>query len=484
VGNPFYIPKQEGAFESMGRMAPLIQAFNDLKLRPKELAMRGRMQTETERSNLATEALQGQGNVLKGQSNRLAEARAGHDTRRLQHDEAQAPAHRKQFGKGDILRLQTSMSKQLGPDVKYFAGPIAYFEGLANKGLTRGEVAETAFNDWPYLQQEYINSMTKRYEAKVKENPAFADSEQGRQMTDQITAIGADTGMKVLGTMFGKSLKSMRDEEQLRRAEIAAKETSAIPPAVKLYDTTEGWQPASGAIGKLKPRTGMEVTTADGTTIRTGVPTGPGKLTNPTKTTVQKKSIEMADEVARLVNIQQDFRPEFLEIGTRWGNFKTAWKEKAGFRIPDDEIEGFKAYTDFRRAAIEDINLYIKRITGAQMSESEAKRLKKARPVAGNGIFDGDSPTEFQTKLEDVLSRGRLSMARFNYYRSQGLTPLQIENVVESVAAVKLKDVPALMDQRANQIGEQLEKANPGLPGDAIMEMVRVQIAEEFGVMQ
>jgi hypothetical protein len=76
-----------------------------------------------------------------------------------------------------------------------------------------------------------------------------------------------------------------------------------------------------------------------------------------------------------------------------------------------------------KRRAYENLNLYIQEITGAQMSQEEAKRLRRVMPDPGDGIFDGDSPVQFEANLNDAMSRVRASLNRYKDLRERGLLP-------------------------------------------------------------
>ena len=69
-------------------------------------------------------------------------------------------------------------------------------------------------------------------------------------------------------------------------------------------------------------------------------------------------------------------------------------------------------------AALDNINRYIKELTGAQMSEAEAKRLRQGLPDPGDDPFSGDSPSGFRKKMKDKNEMMKLAMIRYTYLRS------------------------------------------------------------------
>lgn len=206
---------------------------------------------------------------------------------------------------------------------------------------------------------------------------------------------------------------------------------------------------------------------------------GPGveniQLSKPQQNKVQEKGINAIEGLKRMEGIVNSFRPEFLEIPKRLGAEWTAVKEKLnmGDVKPEDQ-EFLEEYSVFKQDALDNINRYIKEITGAQMSKSEADRLRKAIPDPGEGIFDGDSPTQFRSKLINGYKKMKAAHARYNYYLNKGIPATTVDEMVNSGTVVSLKDMERIVEERANQI----EKENP----NATFKDVVDQVAKEFGL--
>jgi len=66
------------------------------------------------------------------------------------------------------------------------------------------------------------------------------------------------------------------------------------------------------------------------------------------------------------------------------------------------------------------LNDYVRAMTGAQMSVAEVGRLENAIPIAGTGLFDGDSPTMFRSKLEQFERLTKMARARATYALKNG----------------------------------------------------------------
>lgn len=216
-------------------------------------------------------------------------------------------------------------------------------------------------------------------------------------------------------------------------------ERNALPeddPQIKLYDA---------AISKEATRTGERVTVnPDGTvTWERGVTMGEGgQLEKPVLKDIQTKLLGGREQLARLENIKTQFDPEWLTLGGKaemWATGMKSYLDIPGLEISPEKGKKYDAYIKFRRDVAENINLYIKEITGAQMSESEATRLGKAMPQ------DKDNPHEFQSKLDSVLKATRAAVKRYQYYLNKGLSEPEVQKLINSGAAIPLADIEARM---------------------------------------
>ena len=126
------------------------------------------------------------------------------------------------------------------------------------------------------------------------------------------------------------------------------------------------------------------------------------------------------------------------------------------------------------------MNEYIKSITGAAMSEPEAQRILRGMPNPGQGLFDGDSPTEFKAKLDDAMKQTRLALARYEYIKRNGIGLTDRAGN----AVIPLERMPEIMNQRGRALEEQLRKANPRVTPQELQNSVRGILAKEFGLVK
>jgi hypothetical protein len=212
-----------------------------------------------------------------------------------------------------------------------------------------------------------------------------------------------------------------------------------------------------------------------------------GELTKGTKTGIQKELIEANRTYSNMKAVVNKIEDRFLEIPTRIGTKITALKEKWGVGdISREDRQELSDYTDFRREAISSLNEYIKQITGAAMSELEAKRLMKAMPSPGLGMFDGDSPTEFKTKLSGVMESLDRVIARNNYVAKHGLVSLdkiaknKRGEVLESI--VSISEIDDVIDRRGEELESEMRANNPDMDQAELENQIMQTLSEEFGI--
>lgn len=219
-----------------------------------------------------------------------------------------------------------------------------------------------------------------------------------------------------------------------------------------------------------KPPSGMRVTTNPDGTV--SIEQGRQNMNSKTVSTLEEKVVNATEGLARISQISKSFKPEFQQIGSRWQAMTTAFKEKAGFEPDPDSKKQLTEFSTYKREALSNLNLYIKEITGAAMSIQEAERITRALPNPGTGLFDGDSPTEFQAKMASVQRELKGVVARANYALKNGLDP----------KSIPLEKVPDLMRARMGQLQQEIQLTRPDLAPDAANAEIKGRLLKEFGI--
>ena len=193
-----------------------------------------------------------------------------------------------------------------------------------------------------------------------------------------------------------------------------------------------------------------------------------GQLSKPTAGQVEQGAISDAAAITRLNDIQFSYKPEYQNIQFR---SKQAWntlRDKFG-NLPDVDKNKLAQYSQYKQNALQNLNQTIKDITGAAMGVQEADRIIASLPNAGTDIFGGDSPTEFESKLNNAVTKTKYALARKNYALKNGLN---WENT-------SLDSMPSIINNRGAAIAKQYN-LDPKKPSD--LQTINRQLAAEFGI--
>lgn len=205
------------------------------------------------------------------------------------------------------------------------------------------------------------------------------------------------------------------------------------------------------------------------------------KLDKEARNRVEGQMVDGFNQLGRLASIQQQFKPEYLMIDKRagfaWNSLMDSTSMTRKSLKPEQRAQ-LADYAAFRQEATENLNRYIKEITGAQMSEAEAARLTRAMPNPGTGIFDGDSPTEFKAKMDNAVRMSQLAFARNSFLRKQGFQG----NAEQAASQIPLHRMEGIIQQRAQSLLQETQQSNPGVPPAELMPLVRQRLRSDFGI--
>lgn len=237
------------------------------------------------------------------------------------------------------------------------------------------------------------------------------------------------------------------------------------------------YQPREQAIGHAAPDEAMIVMGPDGKPIfaRGGgqsVSQLSGALTQKSQGEVEKDLLDMTAQSQQVNRISGAYKPEYQQLGTRWSNMAAAAKDKLGFKPDEQTAAGLRDFTNYRAEAAQFFTDRLKAMAGAAVTESEGKRQEAYLPTPGTGLFDGDSPEQFKSKLDRMQDFFNNATARLHYVQRNGLT-------IKDVPIDKMPDV--IRDRGATLAREM---TNRGLQGDELKAAVRSQLAREFGLLR
>lgn len=202
-------------------------------------------------------------------------------------------------------------------------------------------------------------------------------------------------------------------------------------------------------------------------------------LTKSTTTGLQGKVISGRDQLSRLQVIKSEFKPEWAQFQPRAGLAWSAFKDKIGALDPSKKAE-LAAFTRWRSDSFDHLNQILKDMAGTAVTPNEMERQLRALPNPGEGVFDGDGPTEYMSKLDAATQRMTNAVYRYNYALKHGLNPLDTKTKMDE----NLDAVPEFIDSVGAQIEEQVKAENPGMAQDAIDAEVAQRLQNEFGMQQ
>lgn len=191
--------------------------------------------------------------------------------------------------------------------------------------------------------------------------------------------------------------------------------------------------------------------------------------------------LDTTQGIMRLSAIESQYKPEYQQWGSRISAGWTAVKDSMGANVGTQDKQFLTQFSAYKRNAINSMNEYIKAITGAAMSEQEAQRILRGMPNPGQGLFDGDSPTEFKAKLDDAMKQTKMSLARYEYIKRNGMALMQADG---KTPVISLERMPQIMNERAKVLEAELKRAAPNATTGQLEDRVRQLLAKEFGLVK
>lgn len=309
-------------------------------------------------------------------------------------------------------------------------------------------------------------------ESKVRLERTLAQQKDERDFEQQLQLEAFKSSLKPSDrSVFGKQLEEMFNldpEDPNYQTKLVAYQNELAPKGIEIESDGKG-----------------------GFTFKTGVPqTGKSEIAKKTQGTIEDELLNTTKAYQKAIDIRRLYKPEYQQLGTRWSALATKWKEKlsdtpikewasmlVNMDITDQDRTMLKDYAEYRMEAIDQLNKYIKLITGAQMSEKEAERLTKGMPDPGQGLFDGDSPSEFERKLNSKIKDLSRYTAKLNYMRKNGLKDPdnlsldEMDGIIREFAQNREKD----FIQTGKDSGTEI-------PKDLLRKLVIEDVRNEFGI--
>ena len=334
-------------------------------------------------------------------------------------------------------------------------GTYGNFGASFNRGVRQGMATYGPMWQQQQLQQQVAAAQAEQqHRARLQQQ--IATMVQQGATPQQIAGIAAqdpELMKSVMGSGGLMQIYKPPPAEPLEKAMVNG-QPQFVPrsQAVGMQPLMGGTQLSVGPNGEVRYATGGQP-----------LPGLPKKLGD----VVAQQQFDVQERMARLKDIEKQFDPRFLQLPTQLGMKWSALKDKSGLAsLAPAEKEDLQRYQSFRQAVLQDQNLYIKSITGAAMTDSEAKRI-----IGGMANMD-DSPTEFTAKSQHTIEQARAANIRYLYAQRHGI----------NWQSIPLYAVPDLLDKRGEEIEKALRQANPNATDVQIEEAARKQLGAEFGL--
>ena len=225
--------------------------------------------------------------------------------------------------------------------------------------------------------------------------------------------------------------------------------------------------------------------------------TGTLKDVGVTSGTAKKIETDLLDlQTARddLQDIKEIYDPKMQTFATRSEAFILSVLEKSGAELTPDQEKLVGDVAEYKQSAWDAANRYIKYLTGAQMSEAEARRIMKSFPDPRIGITEGDSPTEFKRKLDAVMRDVEDTIARNQYVLRKGFT-VEEDRSAEALESgetlvfkddkgrtIDINDMDYLREREARKLAKEYKKADQSVRGNITeLEYIKQGLGYYFG---
>lgn len=189
-------------------------------------------------------------------------------------------------------------------------------------------------------------------------------------------------------------------------------------------------------------------------------------LTKPNVNKQQENLLGLQDQAARLAEIERMYNPSFLTAEGRFKDAVLTGKDFLQMGMSPEEREFYTKRNEFMTGAYRQINQYIKDITGAALSEAEAKRIMAGAPNPN------DPPARYAAKLRATVRDVKMGMVRSRYALTKGL----------ALEDISIDRMPAIIDRRGDEIEQELLRQTPQATPQQISTQVRQQLKSEFGM--
>jgi hypothetical protein len=202
------------------------------------------------------------------------------------------------------------------------------------------------------------------------------------------------------------------------------------------------------------------------------------KLAKEARNKVDTAELDLTEQVSRIKSIKRQFRPEFQTYEEAIKQAGIGFADKFDFmrsKLPPEMLQKHAEFISFRRDAIDNVNRYIKEITGAAMAIPEAERIMKGIPN------ESDGPTAFKAKIDAIERTSLMAIARTRYLRENGFKGQPWSgNADDAAKALSIEGFSRIIDQEGDAMSRQLRAQNPNAKPEQINGAVKSMLRQKF----
>lgn len=193
------------------------------------------------------------------------------------------------------------------------------------------------------------------------------------------------------------------------------------------------------------------------------------------------KNLESSQRQAMQVHrFAQQYKPIFQTIPERGRMWGAALQERLGMDPGPDAKASLAEFTRYKSEAAQFFADRIKEMSGAAVTDGEAKRQTAYLPNVGSGLFDGDSPTEFEAKVGRMQNFFDAATARLHYIRKAGLG---ISSMKDIETKMPLEQVPKMIRTAIEQAKSELAADYANASPETLEAYAIRSVARDFGLM-
>lgn len=209
-------------------------------------------------------------------------------------------------------------------------------------------------------------------------------------------------------------------------------------------------------------------------------PADPTKLPKEALNEIGKDEVKLTESLGRMREIARQFRPEFLTFEEQAKQYGVSWLDKfdaTRSKLTPEQIQQHAQYTAFRRDTVDNLNRYIKEITGAAMGVEEAKRIISAQPNMDDG------PTAFMAKIKATQRAAELAVARARLLRRDGFNGQPWDGNPETAAQMlPLDRMKGVIQKKGEEAYQRIKQQFPNEDDSKVIGATRAYMRSEFGV--